>query len=388
MSSLDLTALRVIAVKDIEKAAARGAKDISVRPGAVVTPLAQDAANRHSMTIRKGDAPARPCPTAASAASAPAAAGAVVPTRENEALYNSPEAQRIKDEIIATGKKLWMRQYVDGNGGNISYRIGPNQVLCTPTLCSKYDLTRELICMVDLDGNQLAGAAKRTSEIFLHLEIYKAVPAAKGVVHCHPPHATAYAITGRVPPRGIIPEFDVFVGAVALSPYETPGTQRFAETVIPYVRDYNTVLLGNHGIVCWADTVTHAEWYAEVLETYCWTLTIASTQLGAQVSRIPAAKATDLLNIKRGLGLPDPMLSPDTCPYAQGFDGPIDSIAVMPPRPCECGGGASCAKSGGKACEKACSSTCSTGGVNEVDSIIREVTDAVMAALQTRGVRA
>jgi L-fuculose-phosphate aldolase len=388
MSSLDLTALRVIAVKDIEKAAALGAKEVTVRAGVAVTPLASDAASRHSMAIRRSGASAKPCPKAAKAAATPAPAGAVVTTPENEVIYHSVEAERIKDEIIATGKKLWMRQYVDGNGGNISYRIGPNQVLCTPTLCSKYDLTRELICMVDLDGNQLAGTAKRTSEIFLHLEIYKAVPEAKGVVHCHPPHATAYAITGRVPPRGIIPEFDVFVGAVALSPYETPGTKRFAETVVPYVRDYNTVLLGNHGIVCWADTVTHAEWYAEVLETYCWTLTIASNQLGVQVSRIPAAKATDLLNIKKSLGLPDPMLSPDTCPYAQGFDGPIDSIAVMPPRPCECGGGTTCAKSGDKACEKGCKPTCTTGGGNEIESIVREVTDAVMAALQARGVRA
>ncbi len=80
-----------------------------------------------------------------------------------------------------------MRQYVDGNGGNISFRIGPNAVLCTPTLVSKFDLTPEDICLVDLDGNQLAGSKRRSSELLLHLEIYKAVPNAKAVVHCHPP---------------------------------------------------------------------------------------------------------------------------------------------------------------------------------------------------------
>ena len=103
-------------------------------------------------------------------------------------------------------------------------------------------------------GNQLAGGRPRTSEILLHLEIYKAVPEAKAVVHCHPAHATAYAITGRVPPSCVIPEYEVFIGKVALSPYETPGTQKFAETVIPFVKKHNTVLLANHGIVCWADT--------------------------------------------------------------------------------------------------------------------------------------
>ena len=102
-------------------------------------------------------------------------------------------------------------------------------------------------------------------------------------MHCHPPHATAYAITGKVPPNLVIPEFEVFVGKVAISPYETPGTAEFAQTVLPFVKKHNTVLLANHGIVCWADTVTHAEWYAEVLETYCWTLMLAS-QLGAPIS--------------------------------------------------------------------------------------------------------
>ncbi len=144
-------------------------------------------------------------------------------TAPNPKLFDTPEAEAIKKEICAVGRKLWMRQFVDGNGGNISYRIGPNEVICTPTLVSKFDLTPEDLCMVDLEGNQIAGTKPRTSEIFLHLEIYKAVPEAKSCVHCHPPHATAYAITGHVPPNMVIPEFEVFVGKVAISPYKTPA---------------------------------------------------------------------------------------------------------------------------------------------------------------------
>jgi L-fuculose-phosphate aldolase len=219
-------------------------------------------------------------------------------------LFSTPEAEEIKKEICAVGRKLWLRQFVDGNGGNISYRIGPNEVICTPTLVSKYDLTPEDLCLVDLEGHQVAGTKSRTSEIFLHLEIYKAVPEAKSAVHCHPPHATAYAITGKVPPNLIIPEFEVFVGKVAISPYKTPGTAEFAQTVLPFVRDHNTILLANHGIVCWADTVTHAEWYAEVLETYCWTLMLAS-QLSSPISYFTEQQASDLLEMKKKLGLPD-----------------------------------------------------------------------------------
>jgi len=220
------------------------------------------------------------------------------------AIFSSPEAKAIKNEICAAGRKLWMRQYVDGNGGNISFRLGPNAVLCTPTLVSKFDLTPEDICLVDLDGNQLAGSKRRSSELLLHLEIYKAVPDAKAVVHCHPPHATAYAITGCLPPNLIIPEFEVIVGNVAVAPYETPGTKAFAETVLPYVKTHNTMLLANHGIVCWADTVTRAEWCAEVLDTYCWTLMLAA-QLGSPILRISEERGADLRALRKKLGLPE-----------------------------------------------------------------------------------
>ena len=242
-------------------------------------------------------------PPASSSASA-AQAGAAPGRGPNARLFTTPEAEAIKKEICAVGRKLWLRQFVDGNGGNISYRIGPNEVLCTPTLVSKYDLTPEDICLTDLEGNQIAGPKPRTSELLLHLEIYKAVPEAKAVVHCHPPHATAYAITGRVPPNLVISEFEILVGKVAIAPYETPGTLAFARSVLPYVKQHNTVLLANHGIVCWSDTVTHAEWSAEVLETYCWTLMLAA-QLGAPISRISGEHASELLAIKKKLGLPD-----------------------------------------------------------------------------------
>ncbi len=253
---------------------------------------------------------------------------------EMEQLFNSAEAKVIKEEICSVGHKLWQRSYVDGNGGNISYRIGENAVICTPTLLSKADLKPEDLCMVDIEGNQVAGSLKRTSEVFLHLEIFKAVAQAKAVVHCHPPHATAYAITGLTPPTPIIPEFDVFVGSVAITQYETPGTKKFAETVLPFVQDHNTILLGNHGIVCWADTPTHAEWYAENLETYCWTLAI-SQQLGAPCVKIPPEKEQDLLKIKKRLGLPDARFS-GKAPDSTGIlkpsirtlsDADVDAIA-------------------------------------------------------------
>lgn len=344
MKTIDLTSLQVVTESDIDGAYRQAATEVILAERAIVTPSAREAIASRGINARTPNSP-----SAAVGANLNAAPG-VDPARL--ALFTSPEAQKIKEEICAVGRKLWMRQYVDGNGGNISYRIGPNEVICTPTLVSKSDLKPEDMSLVDLEGKQLAGGRPRTSEILLHLEIYKEVPEAKAVVHCHPPHATAYAITGKVPPTCVIPEYEVFIGKVAISPYETPGSSTFARTVIPYVKTHNTVLLANHGIVCWGDTVTHAEWYVEVVDTYCWTLMLAA-QLGSPLSHISESQATDLLAIKKKLGLPDPR-----------HDNPECAICDLPSKPGEIA-----------IDPKQCTA-------EERASLIEAITDQVMAALE------
>jgi L-fuculose-phosphate aldolase len=220
------------------------------------------------------------------------------------AVANSVEAQALRAEIIRVGRKLWERQYVEGNGGNISVRLGSRYVLCTPTLLSKGDLEPDDICLSDLEGKIVAGCRSCTSELLLHLEIYKANPLARAIVHCHPPYSTAFALTGTVPPNGLISEYELFIGPAAAAPYETPGTQAFAETVLPYVQDHNTILLANHGIVCWSDTATHAEWLVEVLESACKTYLIAK-QIGQPLRLIPDSKIQEILALKQRMGLPD-----------------------------------------------------------------------------------
>jgi L-fuculose-phosphate aldolase len=219
-------------------------------------------------------------------------------------LFNSTEANALRTEMICVGRKLWDRQYVDGNGGNISVRLGTEFVLCTPTMLSKADLEPADICLSDMNGKILAGDRTLTSELLLHLEIYKANSKAKAVVHCHPPYATAFAIAGKIPPNGLIPEYEVFIGPAAVAPYETPGTQAFAETILPFVHEHNTILLKNHGVVCWSDTVTHAEWLCEIMDTYCRTYLIAR-QIGEPLGVIPEDKIDDILRRKQWMGLPD-----------------------------------------------------------------------------------
>lgn len=243
------------------------------------------------------------------------------------AAVNSFDADALRAEIIAVGRKLWERKYVDGAGGNISARLNSEYVLCTPTMLSKRDLQPADICLTDLDGNILAGDRLRTSELLLHLEIYRHNPRARAVVHCHPPHATAFALTGSAPPNGYLSEFEFFIGPVAVAPYETPGTPAFAQTVRPFVQDHNTILLANHGVVCWADTVTHAEWLAEILETWCTTYLIA-LQVGRPLQPISEAKMQELLAAKQRLGWPDARFPHSTEPHqpAAAADTDLDRL--------------------------------------------------------------
>ena len=358
MKSADLSELKVITGMDLERFVRDGLLEVRIRQDAVLTPSARDLLRSSGLKVTSAEVPqADPSP----AAVPPAPPGSMEPL-SYEAMLQSDKATALKEEIMRVGQKLWMRGYVDGNGGNISSRLTEDLVICTPTLCSKADLCLEDFSLVDLEGRQLAGSRPRSSEVMLHLEIYKAQPKAGSVLHCHPPHATAYAITGMVPPACIIPEQELFVGSVALSPYETPGTKAFAETVVPYVKDHNIIFLANHGVVSWADTVTHAEWYVEVVDTYCQTLILAS-HLGAPLTRIPSSKAADLLELKKKLGMPDPRFGLKECQLCDLPDFPGGVTHPVPSR-----------------VQAAAAARRPTP--EEVENLVQAITDQVMAELE------
>lgn len=207
---------------------------------------------------------------------------------------------KIREEICEIGRRIYARQFAAGNDGNISYRLSDEVVLCTPTLICKGFMQPDDLCTVDLTGEQLSGKRKLTSEILLHLEIYKAGPAAKAVVHCHPPHATAFAVAREDIPSGILPEVEIFLGVVPRAKYETPGSPDFAHTIRPFIDRANTVVLSNHGVVSWGETVEQAYWRTEILDNYCRVLLLAR-QLG-NVERLPEQKVRELLDLKEKLG--------------------------------------------------------------------------------------
>src|SRR5688572_24429591 len=165
---------------------------------------------------------------------------------------------RLKEQMCDVGRRIWIKGFCAGNEGNHSIRIGADRVLCTPTGISKGNLKPDDICTVDMEGKQVAGSRKRTSEILLHLSIYKARPDVKAVIHSHPPHATAFAVAGVDLPTCIHPEAEVFLGAVKTAKYVTPGDTRLGESILPYVAGANTILLQNHGVVCFSPSLEQA----------------------------------------------------------------------------------------------------------------------------------
>ena len=125
-------------------------------------------------------------------------------------------------------------------------------------------------------------------------------------MHCHPPHATAFAVAREPIPKCVLPEIEVFLGEVAISPYETPGGQTFADTVLPYVKDTDTILLANHGTITYGTDLEDAYFKTEIIDAYCRILILAK-QLG-RVNYYDDEKAAELIKLKPGLGIPDPRL--------------------------------------------------------------------------------
>src|SRR5207302_9941193 len=164
---------------------------------------------------------------------------------------------------------------------------------------------------VDYNGQQIAGSRKRTSEVLLHLAVYKNRPDINAVVHCHPPHATAFAVAHEPIPKCVLPEVEVFLGEVPIAKYATPGDQRLPNTIVPYVKDCNTILLANHGTVTFGPTLENAYFNSEIIDAYCRIL-ILSKLLG-RVNYFDDQKTRDLLALKKRLGYDDVRFRNENC---------------------------------------------------------------------------
>ncbi|MBE6021215.1 MAG: class II aldolase/adducin family protein [Clostridiales bacterium] len=173
------------------------------------------------------------------------------------------EGRRLICEI---GRRMFAKNFVAANDGNISVLLSPRKVLCTPTGTSKGFMEEEDLIIIDMQGSVIRGHKEPSSEMKMHLEVYKQNPNVSAVVHAHPVNATALAVAGIPLTEPILTESVVVVGEIPLAPYATAGTNEVADAVRPFCKDYNGALLANHGAVVWAEDLMKAWYRIESLE--------------------------------------------------------------------------------------------------------------------------
>ncbi len=346
----------VISARDIEDLLSNGGDLKSLPADAIVTPSARDLLR----DIENKGPGRRNAATPAPAAAAPPAKplNSKSPASALQAFFQSAYCQGLKEQLCEIGRRMWQREYVDGNGGNLAIRVGEDLALCTPTLVSKGFMKPEDMCLVDFEGNQYCGGKPRTSEILMHLQIMKRQPRAVATVHCHPPYSTGFAVAGIEPPTCMIPEFEVFA-SVAIAPYRTPGTPEMGKLVADLVDKHNTILMANHGVVSWShNNLEDAYFKMEILEAYCRTV-LVTAQLGRPAKTITPAQLQDLLKIKQSLGIPDPRHGLKECELCDNDEW----------RP-------------GVACAAPAKPEAAPGPDSEIETAVQAITDQIMVQMK------
>ena len=222
----------------------------------------------------------------------------------------------IKKQICEIGKRIYDKGMVAANDGNISVKLNDNEFLCTPTGVSKGFMTPEYICKVDKDGKvlQANGNFKPSSEIKMHMRVYKERPDVGAVVHAHPLYATGFAIAGIPLTQPIMPEAVISLGCVPIAEYGTPSTEEIPNAVAKYLHSFDAVLLENHGALSYADNLLNAYHKMESVEFYARLLYI-SKQIGGP-KELSESQVQRLYEIRRQFGMKGKHPA-DLCPNAQ-----------------------------------------------------------------------
>lgn len=210
----------------------------------------------------------------------------------------------IKKQMCDIGQRIYQREMVAANDGNFSVKLDANTFLCTPTGVSKGFMTPDMICKVDANGNAIKsnGKWRPSSEIKMHMRIYKERPDVNAVVHAHPQYATSYAIAGIPLTEKIMPEAVIFLGEVPIAKYGLPSTMEIPDAVEPYLNCYDAVLLENHGALSWGGDLMSAYFKMESLEFYA-KLAFTAKMLGG-AKELPKTEVDRLYDLRRQFQVP------------------------------------------------------------------------------------
>jgi L-fuculose-phosphate aldolase len=179
----------------------------------------------------------------------------------------TPESQ-LRADMVEVGRRMYAREYTDSNAGNISVRLGADRLLMTPKSVCKGFMTPDMMCITDLAGRKLQGDREPSTEMLMHLEVYRQRPDVQAVVHAHPPTATGFAVAGIPLNRAVLAEVLTTLGSIPIAEYATPSTAELPEAVRKYIKAHDGMLLANHGALTVGPDLFAAYYKMETIEHF------------------------------------------------------------------------------------------------------------------------
>jgi L-fuculose-phosphate aldolase len=208
------------------------------------------------------------------------------------------------NSILDIGRRLWQRGYIAANDGNITVRINDNQILTTPTGISKGFMSQDMIIRMTMDGEILSPKSLYlpSSEVKMHLQVYKQRDDVNAVVHAHPPFCTGFAVAGIPLDKCILPEAVLTLGSIPIAPYGTPSTQEIPDSIKEHIQNCDAILLANHGALTVGIDLTTAYNRLETLE-HTANITYLAMNLG-NINTISREQFKKLMDIRKKLNIP------------------------------------------------------------------------------------
>jgi L-fuculose-phosphate aldolase len=232
----------------------------------------------------------------------------------------------LRAEIVEVGRRLYARGYTASNDGNISVRLDDHRLLMTPKSVCKGFMDAGMMCITDLTGVKLAGDRDPSSEIQMHLEVYRQRPDAMAVVHAHPPTATGFAVAGIPLDRAVLAEVVTTLGSVPIAEYATPSTKELPDAVRKYVKAHDGMLLANHGALTLGSDLFSAYYKMETIEHFA-KISLVARLLGGE--RLLSRQEVDRLQGLRGMyGIASPA---PICPPDDALGDPASCQTVLAP---------------------------------------------------------
>src|SRR5687767_12778951 len=235
--------------------------------------------------------------------------------------------EQARADIVEVGRRLWERGYVASNDGNISVRLDETRLMTTPKSVSKGFMTPDMMVVTDLEGKKISGQRDPSSELKMHLEVYRSRSDAGAVVHAHPPTATGFAVAGIPLDRAVLAEVITTLGSIPIAEYATPSTEELPAAVRKYVKAHDGLLLANHGALALAGDVMSAYYRMETIEHFARISLVART-LGRE--NILSRDEVDRLQGLRGMyGIASP--APICTDERSAGEAPLDCQVVQAP---------------------------------------------------------